>query len=49
LFPSLPSTTTSPNKKSNAQYVPTKEMEEAMDDLVDKMDLSAEDESSTVE
>ncbi|PLW49764.1 hypothetical protein PCASD_01627 [Puccinia coronata f. sp. avenae] len=49
LFPSLPSTTTSPNKKSNAQYVPTKEMEEAMDDLVDKMDLSAEDESSTVD
>ncbi|WAR60655.1 hypothetical protein PtB15_9B594 [Puccinia triticina] len=48
-FPALASVTIPPGRKIPSQYVPTAEMQEAMDDLVDKMDLSVEDVPSTSE
>jgi len=46
-FPCLPSAGSQPPRKVNSQHVPTEEMQEAMDDLVEKMDLAAEEEEAT--
>ncbi|KNZ47972.1 hypothetical protein VP01_5g9 [Puccinia sorghi] len=46
-FPCLPSAGSQPRRKVNSQHVPTEDMQEAMDDLVDKMDLAAEEEATT--
>jgi hypothetical protein len=48
-FPPLPTGPILGNRTVRAQYVPTDEMQEAMDELVDQMDLSAEEGSNTAE
>lgn len=48
-FPPLASVTDSLNRRVNVQHIPTEEMQGAMDDFVDRMDLSAEENELTLE